>query len=145
MANWRLNRNWFWILVAVYFAIKLPVGHYAIFGSSRNLVESLDTPLVIALALVVGARLNDAGRNRWIGIGGTLLITMILPLVLLFGDLAVFGKPPGATGSKQEFLDLFSAMGLVSLALLAALLIWAGTRPPATQLTASYVRREPTM
>jgi uncharacterized membrane protein YhaH (DUF805 family) len=133
MANWRLNRLWFWILVAAYFVIKIPLGFstMADLGSSQNLATSLDTPLVIVLALVVGARLKDAGLNRGIGIGATLLITIILPLALLFGYLAAFPKTVGVGGSKQEFMGLFGAISLVSLVLLLALLVWAGTRPPA--------------
>jgi hypothetical protein len=144
--NLRLNRLWFWILVAIYFVIKIPLIQYAMANlGSSHLAGSLDTPLVLMLAFVVGARLNDAGRNRWIGIGATLLFTMILPLVLLFGYLAVFPKPAGATGSEQEFMDLFSTMSLVPLALLVALLIWAGTRPQAPQLFTAPSVSPPTM
>jgi hypothetical protein len=145
--NLRLNRLWFWIFVALYFVIKVALNQYAMadLGNSTNLARSLEPGLVVGLAFVVGARLNDAGRNRWIGIGATLLITMILPLVLLFGYFAVFPKPAGATGSEQEFMDLFSTMSLVPLALLVALLIWAGTRPQAPQLFTAPSVSPPTM
>jgi hypothetical protein len=131
MANWRLNRLWFWILVAAYFAIKIPLGQSVVanFDAPKNFASVLDTWLVIALAFAVGARLNDAGLNRNLGIGLTFLITVVLPLALLFGYFAVFPKPAGATGSKQEFMDLFGTISLVPLVLLIALLVWTGTRP----------------
>jgi uncharacterized membrane protein YhaH (DUF805 family) len=129
MANWRLNRLSFWLFVAVYFAIKIPLAQSATanFGAQQNFASVLDTWLVIVLALAVGARFNDAGRNRNLGIGLTFLITVVLPLALLFGYLAVFPEPAGV--SKEEFLDLFRTINLVPFALLIALLIWAGTRP----------------
>jgi uncharacterized membrane protein YhaH (DUF805 family) len=130
MANWRLNRLSFWLFVAAYFSIKIPLAQSvtANFEEPKNFVSVLDTWLVIVLAFAVGARLNDAGRNRNLGIGLTFLITVVLPLALLFGYLAVFPEP-GARVSKEEFLDLFSTINLVPFALLIALLIWAGTRP----------------
>src|SRR5262245_19837627 len=87
VANFRLNRLQFWILVAVYFAIKIPLAQYAManLGSSNNWASSLDTPLVITLAFVTGARLQDAGLNRWIGIVAVMLITLILTFALLIG------------------------------------------------------------
>jgi uncharacterized membrane protein YhaH (DUF805 family) len=145
MTNWRLNRLWFWILVAVYFAIKIPLGQYAManLGSSQNLTTNIDRLVVIALAIAVGARLKDAGRNSWFGFGTTLFITMILPLALMFGYMAAFPKPTGATDSKQEFIDLFSMIGLVPTALLIVLLIWAGTRPSKPAQPVSATKIEP--
>jgi hypothetical protein len=141
MANWRLNRLWFWILAAVYFPVKILLGHSVVanLDGPQSFAGVLDTWLVIALAFVIGARLNDAGINRGIGIGLTFVITVILPIALLFGYIAVFGKPAGATDSKQEFIDLFGMISLVPLASLIALLIWAGTRPgkPAPQVSAA--------
>jgi drug/metabolite transporter (DMT)-like permease len=78
--------------------------------------------MFIALALAVSARLNDAGRNRWIAIGAAVFI----------GVHAVFPKPVGASAS-----NLFSAMYFVPLVLFLALLIWAGTRPEAPHLSTS--------
>jgi hypothetical protein len=131
MRNLRLNRLSFWIIVAIYFAIKIPLGQYVManLDNSQNFLAKLDTPLVIALAICVGARFTDAGLNRWIGIGATFFITVVLPLPLAFGYLAAFPQPGGATLSKQEFMELFSMVSLVPLVLLIALLIWAGTRP----------------
>jgi hypothetical protein len=131
MANWRLNRPWFWIAVAVYFAIKIPLGQSVVanLDGPKNFASVLDTWLVIALAFAVGARLNDAGRNRNLGIGLTFLTTVVLLFALLFGYLAVFPEPAGARAGKDEFMDLFGKIGLVPLASLIALLVWAGTRP----------------
>jgi hypothetical protein len=131
MADFRLNRLWFWISVAVYFAIKIPLGFYVMshLDSQQDFLGKLDTPLVIALAIFVGGRLNDAGRKRWIGIVTTLFIVGILPLVLVLGYIAKFPKPGGAIYSKQEFMHLASMFGLVSGILLIAFLIWVGTRP----------------
>jgi hypothetical protein len=131
MKNWRLNRLWFWILVAVYFAIKIPVGQavMANLGKPQSFMNVINDWLVIALAFAVGARLNDAGRSLNLGIGLTFIIGFVLPIVLPLGYIAVFPKPVGATAGKEEFINLFSTMSLVPLALLIALLIWAGTRP----------------
>ena len=145
MTNWRLDRLSLWILVAAYFAIKIPLVYFVMakLGHADNLMTNIDRLLVIALAISVGARLNDAGRSSWFGFGMTLFITMILPLALLFGYMAAFPKPAGATGSKQEFMDLFSMIGLVPTALLIALLIWAGTRPGKPESPVSAAKIEP--
>jgi hypothetical protein len=151
MASWGLSRLWFWILVAVYFAIEIPLGYYTLahLEGPPNFPAKLDTLLVIALAFAIGARLNDAGLNRWIGIGATFLITVILPAVLLLGYIAAFGESPGASASKEDFMELFGMVAVVPLplvlltalplVLLIALLIWAGTRPgrPAPQVSAA--------
>lgn len=139
MANLRLNRLWFWILVAVYFAIKIPLGNYAAthLGEPNNLLVKLDTPLVIALAFAVAARLNNAGRRYWPAMAAMFFLFVILPLILIFGYIAAFPKPDGTRYSEQEFMDTFFMLGLVPGALLIALLIWAGTRPskPAPSIT----------
>lgn len=131
MAELRLNRRLFWIYVAAYFAIKIPLAYYMMsyLDSQQDFLKSLDTALAITLAIAVGARLNDAGRNRWIGIGAVFFIMLILPLASVFGYIAMFPKPGGASYSGPEFMDLFVMFSGVSAILLILLLIWAGTRP----------------
>jgi hypothetical protein len=139
MANIRLNRLWFWILVAVYFAIKIPLGTYAAahLDNPNDWLTKLDTPLVIALAFAVAARLNDAGRSYWFSMVTMFFLFVILPLSLVFGYIAVFPKPNGAMYSQQEFMDTFFMLSSIPAVLLVALLIWAGTRPskPAPSVT----------
>jgi uncharacterized membrane protein YhaH (DUF805 family) len=139
MANLRINRLWFWILVVVYFVIKIPLGNYvaAHIGEPNNLLTKLDTPLVIALAIAVAARLNDAGRRYWPAMLAMFFLFAILPLALVFGYIAAFPKPDGTRYNQQEFMDTFFMLSTVPGVLLIALLIWTGTRPskPAPSIT----------
>jgi hypothetical protein len=144
MSNWHLDRFLFWGLVLVYFVIKI----WLIQCERQDFGARWGWLLVLALVYVVGARLNDAGFNRLtqlIGEGATGFITLILPPVLQFGYLPVFRRPAEASCSKPEFADLFSAFNFVPLVLLFALLIWAGTRPRAPQLSTSPSDSPPTM
>ncbi len=147
MSNWRLNQSVFWDMVLAYLVIRSSLSHYAMdnVGDSQNLAWPVHVLLVIALAFVIAARLNDAGYNRWIGIGATYLITMILPAILLLGYRTMFPNPAGVSANRQEFVDPFSTINLVPLVLLLALLIWAGTRPRAPQLSTSSSDSPPTM
>jgi hypothetical protein len=131
MTAMRVNRLWFWVLVAVYFAIKMPLGYSLIVANLDSLknLAPLDTALTVTLAYIVGARLNDAGLNRWIGIGATLLITLVLPIALVFGRLATLPR-----GVRLTPMGIFDAIGWVPLVLLIATVIWAGTRPSRPEL-----------
>jgi hypothetical protein len=144
MANWRLDRFLFWGLVLVYFVIE----NWLIQCEQQDLAAGWGWLLFLALAFVVGARLNDAGFNRliqYIGIGATGFITTALPPLLQFGKLSVFRRPAEASCSKPEFANLFSTFNFVPFVLLLALLIWAGTRPRAPQLLTSSSGSPPTM
>jgi hypothetical protein len=125
MSKWRLNRFWFWIQVPLYFVLS-EYGRANQFaransGDPNSSGVVLSMLMFIALALAVSARLNDAGRNRWIAIGAAVFI----------GVHAVFPKPAGASASN------LSAMYFVPLVLFLALLIWAGTRSEAPHLSTS--------
>jgi hypothetical protein len=63
------------------------------FEATLKTLRIVEIWLTLTLALAVGARLNDAGLNRWMGIGATLLITRILPSTLRSGYLAASPKP----------------------------------------------------
>ena len=49
-----------------------------------TVVRYVDTPIVIALAFVVGGRFADGGWPRWLGIVLVFLIMFVLPLIILF-------------------------------------------------------------
>ncbi|MGO9484582.1 MAG: hypothetical protein ACLPX9_08365 [Rhodomicrobium sp.] len=145
MANLRLNRLSFWIFVALYLAIKIPLANYMMshLNSQQDFLKPLDTALFVALAIAVGARLNDAGRKRWIAIGTMFFLMIVLPLALVFGYIATYPKPGGVIYSQQEFMDLLSMFSGVSAILLAALLIWVGTRSSRPALPVPDARVEP--
>jgi hypothetical protein len=105
----RLDRRLFWYVIVGLLVAKFIVASVAM-NWQNQFFSSLDTVIVVFIALVVGARFGDIGWPRWLGIVLVLVIMLAVPIVLM----TVAGRPnvPG-----------------LGFALLLVLILVAGTRP----------------
>ena len=137
MRSWRLARKPYWVAVVILLVLKFGLVISPDFvPAMTKLMRYVDTPLMIVLAFVVGARFADAGWPRWLGIVLFFLISVGLPVLLVIATAPVLR-------SQNPLDDLPSMFGLVT-AVLFALLIVAGIRPSVSVPAVSTARIEPT-
>jgi uncharacterized membrane protein YhaH (DUF805 family) len=118
----QLNRKHFWIWIGCLVAAKLAVDVGLILSPELHFLSSVDTVMVIFIAVAIGARFRDIGWPRWLGIVLTLLIMLVLPLVLLFAVLM-------QKGGIDTIDALPSYVGWSSTFCMIVLIVIAGTRP----------------
>src|SRR5215813_7351926 len=130
MGQLRIGRLAYWFMVAALIVLKFG-GVMVMLSAPQTygILHYLDTAVVFALALVVGARFADIGWPRWLGITLVLLITLVLPVVLIFAQR----KLPAPT---QNPLDLAPDLVWISTVLLTILLIVAGVKRSSSILDA---------
>ena len=125
---------WAICLVAAHIVLTLLTMNGAPFGAMDSLV-------VVALALVVGARFRDVGWPVWIGVTFVLVTMLALPLVAT-------GYAIASGLSTPMFMDLMNRIGLFAGPVNLLLLVVAGAVPGtatavSTEAAASVVVREP--
>jgi hypothetical protein len=123
-----IDRRIFWIVIAIWVLGKA-VLVFAIesYPGSLQTLRAVETGLTVTLAFSVGGRFADFGWSRWLGIGLTFLIFVILPMVVLLGDYAVFGLPKPVPGDPLSVIP--DHFGWMTLLLMVPFVLWAGTRP----------------
>jgi hypothetical protein len=115
-----LGRKSYWIYVAVFVVLKIGITvTLTLAPQSLHLLSHIDTPIIIGLAVVVGARFSDIGWPRWLGIGLIVLIMLVFPVLL------VFLAPTGRRHSDDPF-DSMPDLAWISTVALLVLLIVAG-------------------
>ena len=136
MRNWRLARKPYWVAVAIFLMLRLGLAIALDFvPATMPVLRHVDTPLVIVLAFIVGARFADAGWPRWLGIALVFLVSVVLPIMLVIA-MAL------ALKIQNPFDDLMPVLWLVTAALIA-LLIVAGIRPSVSVPVVSTAPIEP--
>lgn len=113
-----LGRKLYWIYVAAFVVLKIGIS-VAIVLEPRSLhfLTHVDTPLVLGLGFVVGARFADIGWPRWLGIGLVVVIMLVYPILL------VFVAPTGSRHSKNPFDAMPDLVWISSVALLVLLIV----------------------
>jgi uncharacterized membrane protein YhaH (DUF805 family) len=123
----RLNRQYFWVWIGCLVVAKLAVDFGFILSPELHFLTSIDTVIVIFIAIAIGARFRDIGWPRWLGIVLTLLIMLVLPIVLLFAVLIPNG---GIDTNATNPIDAFPwYFGWSSTFCMIVLVVIAGTRP----------------
>jgi len=114
-----LDRAAFWP-----WAVCLMLGHIllALATMSGAKLGALDTLVVIALALAIGARFRDIGWPQWTG------VTFVL-LTMLVGPLGVTAYAISNNLRPAQFMEAMNVYGWFSGPLNLALLIVAGAMP----------------
>jgi len=114
-----LNRAAFWP-----WAICLVLGHVLLTLAtiSGAKLGALDSLVVIALALAVGARFRDIGWPAWIGVS-FILLTMVV------GTLGVTAYAIANNLRPAQFMEAMNVYGWFSGPLNLALLVLAGSMP----------------
>jgi hydrogenase-4 membrane subunit HyfE len=125
-----LDRKQFWIWVGALLAVKiaLVVGWDA-YPAMINSTKSLETVLMVFVAMTIGARFKDIGWNRWMGIAIAVVIVFVLPLVLLFGVALPSGQMANAAPDASPLDILPWYVGWSSTACLLVLVVIAGVQP----------------
>lgn len=119
----RVDRAAFWLwAVPIVFAHGLFA--VAMVYNVHTPLGSVDTGLIVVLAIVLVGRFRDIGWPVWIGPAFLLGTMLVLPIVLLVYMISV-----GAAGS---FLDAMMAVGQFSSVGNLALLVLAGSVPGRT-------------
>jgi hypothetical protein len=122
-----LNRKQFWIWIACLLLVKLATGISFVLSEDSHILSYIDTVLAVFIAMTIGARFNDIGWRRWLGIVIALLIMVVLPIALLFAWII----PSGAL--DKSAVDAFDALpwyfGWSSTVCLIVLIVVTGTRP----------------
>ena len=125
-----VTRKQFWIWICCLLAAKIALVVFIdLSPQNASVAKPLDTVIVIFIATTIGARFNDIGWRRWLGIAITLVIMIALPLVVLFAVVIPndsLNKVP-AGGSPLDVLPWY--VGWSSTACLVVLLAIAGSRP----------------
>jgi hypothetical protein len=127
-----LNRKQFWIWIACLSLAKVASGLSVAFASpeSSGFLNYIDTVLAVFIAMTIGARFNDIGWRRWLGIVITLVIMVVLPLALLFALISPNGARHAIPANPADALPWY--VGWSSTICLIALIVVAGTRPSRT-------------
>ncbi len=114
-----LNRAAFWP-----WATCLVLGHILLTLAtiSGAKLGALDSLVVIALALAVGARFRDIGWPQWTGVTFVVLTMLVGPLIVTAYAIANNLRPP-------QFMEAMNVYGWFSGPLNLALLIVAGSMP----------------
>jgi hypothetical protein len=123
-----LNRKQFWICALLAANITLVVGCDA-YPAMVNSTKSLETVLMVFVAMTIGARFKDIGWNRWMGIAIALVIVFVLPLVLLFGVTLPSDQMANAAPDASPLDILPWYVGWSSTACLLVLVVIAGIQP----------------
>jgi uncharacterized membrane protein YhaH (DUF805 family) len=123
----QLNRKHFWIWIGCLVVAKLAIDFGFMLSPALRSLTSVDTVIVIFIALAIGARFRDAGWPRWLGIVLTLLIMLVLPVALMF---AVLMQNGGIDMPAADPVDAFPwYVGWPSTICMIVLIVIAGTRP----------------
>jgi uncharacterized membrane protein YhaH (DUF805 family) len=123
----RLNRQYFWIWIGCLVVAKLAVDFGFFSLPELHFLSSIDTVIVIFVAIAIGARFRDIGWPRWLGIVLTLLIMLVLPMVLVF---AVLMQQDGIDTAPTNPIDALPwYVGWSSTLCMIVLIVIAGTRP----------------
>jgi hypothetical protein len=121
----RLDRQSFWIWLAVLFAAKVVTGNIALsqLGLGHSIFADLDMLLLIGLAVVMGARFLDFGGRSWIGA----LLIIVPALLASFAPIPYLIAIGSPNVSATEFANLAAIFG--ALALLTSFLLSSTPEP----------------
>jgi hypothetical protein len=123
MTGFFLGRKPYWIFVAILMGLKVGlIVAIEYVPQTLSALRSIDTGLVVGLAIVVGARFADIGWSRWLGITLVVLIMLVLPVVL------IFAAPPKVSGPLGSPLDALPDLIWISTVALVVLLVVAGSK-----------------
>ena len=116
----RLDRPTFWM-----WAVPIVLGHlvltFLMVSGTASSLGSLDTGLIIFLAIALARRFRDIGWPAWIG--PTILLVTMLGLPILVLGVAIMNN---AGGQIMQWLSLY---GMIAGPLNLVLLIVAGSVP----------------
>lgn len=119
----RIGRKAYWITIALLLTLKVTaVFLLDAWPQYFSLFKAADNGWVVVLALMIGARFSDFGSSKWLGIGLTFLITMVVPLVLFLSGPMPTAKPANPLDILPDWI------GYLTTALLLALIVFAGIR-----------------
>ena len=131
MTGFFLGRKPYWIFVAILMGLKVGlIVAIEYVPQTLSALRSMDTGLVVGLAIVVGARFADIGWSRWLGITLVVLVMLVLPVVL------IFVSPPVLSGPLASPLDAMSDLMWISTVALIILLVVAGAKRSAIRPSA---------
>ncbi|HLH90368.1 MAG TPA: hypothetical protein VKX28_18100 [Xanthobacteraceae bacterium] len=116
----RLDRPTYWMWAVPLVAGHVILGLMMMSGTATSL-GSIDTGLIIGLAVVLAARFRDIGWPAWIG--PTILIGTMFGLPFLVLGIAA------ANGTGSRMMGWLSLYGLFSVPVNLILLIVAGSVP----------------
>jgi hypothetical protein len=126
MPNLTLGRRPYWLLVAALIVLKVAVVMVIMSAPQvSSFLRYVDTAIIIALALVVGARFVDIGWPRWLGVVLVLVIAIVLPIALIFTSPMISTRP-------QNPLDVVPDLAWIGTVMQLALLIVAGVKKSAS-------------
>jgi hypothetical protein len=128
MLSFRLDRKRYlwWMIVLL---IVLPAAQYVVWvtvPAYEAFAQYANTTIVFLIALATGARLADAGYQRWIGIVGILCVAVVLPMLIIFAAMAMLSS------AALHILWIAPASMTGGTMLLLAFVIWVGTRRSAS-------------
>ena len=128
MLSFRLDRKRYlwWMIVLL---VVLPAAQYVLwmtFPAYEAFAQYVNTTILCLIALATGARLADAGYQRWIGILGIVFVDVVLPMLVIFAAMATLSS------AALHILWIAPASMIGGKLLLLAFVIWAGTRRSAS-------------
>jgi hypothetical protein len=117
-----LNRKHYAWAVLALLALGITVGAAGeLYEQFAWLSNAFGMGTTIALAVFTGMRLADAGYSWWLGLGGILAISLLMPIAV--------GGFIFVTIGKIGLVYIVIATVVISFGSLIGFIVWAGTRP----------------
>jgi hypothetical protein len=125
-----LRRKEFWIWIAGLVPAKWVLGslmfYLATTKTTTGPLGAIDMGIAVAIAIAIGARFNDIGWPRWLGVLLPMVFMLGLPVIMLVAVLMSQALPRGTNP-----VDVFSYLTWPSAIGMLVLIVVAGSKPSA--------------